>query len=130
MNAPQLSLAALITARIDAKAAEDRAIANRRQIDEMIAAAMPGEDEGTVSDTIGAYKVSVARKVTRSVNTETLTAVWPTLPQSVQAAFRWKADLDIKQLRALESVAPDQYRLAAAHVTTKPASPTITIKES
>lgn len=132
MNAPTqaLSLIELAEAYRVAKHQEDQAIATRRQIGEMIAQSMPGADEGTVSDTVGGLKVSVARGLTRSVDTDTLTVAWPSLPPAVQAAFKWKAGLDLKQLRALESVAPDQYALAAAHVTAKPSAPTITVKEA
>ena len=131
MNAPiALSLIELAQAYRTAKAEEDRAIANRRQLGEMIAQAMPGAAEGTTSDTAGEFKISVARGLTRNVDTDTLTAAWPGLPPTVQAAFKWKASVDLKQLRALESIAPDQYALAAAHITAKPSAPTITVKES
>jgi hypothetical protein len=132
MNAPAqaLSLIELAEAYRIAKHQEDLAIATRRQIGELIAQSLPGTDEGTVTETVGSLKVSVARGLTRSVDSDTLTAAWTTLPPAVQAAFKWKAGLDLKQLRALESVAPDQYALAAAHVTAKPSSPTITVKEA
>ena len=84
-------------------------------------------DEGTVSDKDSG--VSVAYKVTRSVDTEALRTGWASLSPETQAAFKWSASVDTKTLKAFQLANPEAYKAVARFVTTKPAKPSISIKE-
>ena len=53
---------------------------------------------------------------------------WDTLPGRVQAAFTWKADVSITNLRAMEKAAPLDYAKALHYITTSPAKPSVKIE--
>jgi hypothetical protein len=113
-----------------AKAAETKAIERRRNIDAMLVDAMVIDgDEGTMSEKYPTLKVSVTKKLTRTVDTDALTAAWDHLPEKAREAFKWKADLDIKKMRAIQDVAPNLYAELAQFVTTKLASPAVKVEE-
>ena len=123
----KISLAALVAARVEAKRAEDLAVASRRDIDAQIAERLARADkpEGAVSEKLDGFKVTVTYGVTRKVDTDALSAAWATLPQSVLAAFKWKAEASTTELRKL---APADAAAAAAYYTTSPASPQVRIE--
>lgn len=130
MNAP-LTLQQLAAAWRQAKADEHAANARRVEIEHQICAAMPAQTaEDTVKAAFDDCVVRVTYKVSRSVDTEGLTAVWQALPDAAQKAFRWKAELNLKQLRALQELLPDEYRRVAAFIEAKPAKPAVTIEEA
>ena len=122
-----ISISELIAARIAAKRAEDDAVLARREIDEQITNILRPADklEGTVSEKAGEYKISVVYKLSRSVSTEDLQKVWDKLTAEQQGAFKWKADVSVSALRKLDDKA-----MAAVSklITSKPASPSITIE--
>ena len=113
----------LVAALAAAKAEEEQARQRRLQIEEEILALMPSKDEGTVTDKDAG--ITVTYKLTRTVDTEALQARWLELSAAAQAAFRWKAEVDLRALRTLDEA---DYKLAAAYITTKPAKPTVTIR--
>lgn len=122
-------LSALAAAWRSAKADEDQARARRLEIENQLLAAYPVTGvEGTTHADVPGFKVTMTQRLTRSVNTEALQAEWPVLPPVVREAFRWSADLDLRQYRALESANPDAYRLAADFVVAKPAKPTVKVE--
>jgi hypothetical protein len=117
----------LIAARLEAKRAEDAAVQARREIDEQITNLLRPADklEGTVSEKTGEYKVSVTYKLSRTVSTEDLQKAWDKLTAEQQGAFKWKADVSVAALRKLD----DKAQLGVSKfITSKPASPTITIE--
>ena len=122
------TLEQLITARIAAKREEDAAIAERRRIDGEIAEILkdPAKPEGTISQKVESLgvKVGVTYKITRSVDSKKLQADWDKLTAGAQAAFRWKPDVSVSELRKLEG--PDA-AAAAIYITAKPASPSVDI---
>lgn len=123
------TMAELRTAWLAAKEAETLANAERRAIEDAIVSLMPGTGhEGTVTDK--EHGVSVTYKATRKADTERLQDHWLELPCNVRAAFRWKADVDTKHLRALQELDATGYAAAAAFITTTPAKPAISIKEA
>ena len=117
----------LKAAWLDAKKAEAQANATRLAIEAAILTHFMPTDEGTVSDKDS--DVSVAYKVTRSVDTEALRAGWSSLSPETQAAFKWSASVDTKTLKAFQLANPEAYKAVARFVTTKPAKPSISIKE-
>ena len=122
-----ITLHELIAARLTAKRLEDTAVAARRDVDEMIANHLRPSDkvEGTVSEKVGDFKISVTYKLSRAVATDELQKAWDKLSAELQAAFKWKADISVSALRKLES--KDQ-TVASKFLTSKPATPTISIE--
>jgi hypothetical protein len=121
------TLEQLITARLAAKRDEDTAVAARRALDGQIAELLkdPAKVEGTVSQKIEGYKISVTYAVTRKADADRLQKEWDKLPASVAAAFRWKPEVSTTELRKLEGI---DATVAASFITTTPASASIKIE--
>lgn len=124
---PELPIAIMVQALRQAKDAEAKAVEHRRAIEAQIVSlyAAPDGGEGTVKDD----EFSITYKATRAVDTDALQKAWGTLSPNTQKAFKWKADVDLKQLRALVDLDPDNAYQAQGFITTKPAKPTISLKE-
>ncbi len=122
-----MTLTQLIAARIAAKRIEDQAVADRRDLDKQIAELLkdPNKPEGAISQKADGYKVTVTYKVDRKVDSEKLQAAWSKLSAAASAAFKWKADVSVTELRKLEG--PDA-AAAAVFITSQPASPSIKIE--
>jgi hypothetical protein len=121
------TLEQLSTARLAAKRDEDAAVAARRALDGQIAELLkdPAKVEGTVSQKVEGYKISVTYAVTRKADADKLQKEWDKLPASVAAAFRWKPEVSTTELRKLEGI---DATVAASFITTTPASPSIKIE--
>lgn len=129
MNAT-INIETLAAAWLAAKAAEDTAKAERYRIEKDIAALLPAKDEGTAHADLDGLKLAVTYKLTRKVDADKLQQGWNTLPATVQAAFSWKPDVSITQLRALEKAAPQDYATALQFITTSPANkPSIKVEQ-
>jgi hypothetical protein len=117
----------LVELRITAKKNEDDAIAHRRGIDDQIAALMrdPTKPEGTVSKNLGTRKLSVQYGITRKVNSEVLGAAWMDLPEAVQGAFKWSADVAVKNLKALDAKLTLE---AAQFIESKASTPSVKLE--
>lgn len=125
---PKLAtLEALINKRIAAKREEDLSIAHRRCIDAEILARItpPASGEGSVTTKVGDWKLGASFGLDRKADTEAVQADWTTLPATVQAAFRFKAEPDVKVLKALSD---EDKLIAAKYITTKPASTSIKLE--
>jgi hypothetical protein len=120
------TLDALIQERIFVKGEEDKLAERRRGIDAKIVL-LCGEHnaEGTVTKKTEGHKVSVTFGITRKVDTENLRLGWDALTPAAQAAFRWKAEAAVPQLRALS---PENLTAVAKFIESKPASPSIKIE--
>jgi hypothetical protein len=121
------TLEQLITARLAAKRDEDAAVAARRALDGQIAELLkdPAKVEGTISQKIEGYKISVTYAVSRKADADKLQKEWDKLPASVAAAFRWKPEVSTTELRKLEGI---DATVASSFITTTPASPSIKIE--
>ena len=111
-----------------AKLAQRKADLESSIIDAM-KANTPLPTEGTRTDSVGSYKVSVACKLNRKVDFER----WVEISGDVadeDSPMRYKAELDTKKARELEKYKPEVWALISRCVTTSPAKPTITIKEA
>ena len=110
-----------------AKMAEETAKKNRIDIENKILAlyATPDGGEGTHND----EEFSIAWKLTRTVDAEALSAEFEMLGANVQKAFRWKPEVDLRQLRALQDLDAAAYAEAAKFFTSKPAKPSVTLKD-
>ena len=116
----------LKTAWLAAKHAEKTANEERLAVEQAILALMPEQTEGTVTDKDTG--ISVAFKVTRKVSTEALQNDWMHLSQTVQSAFTWKADVSVKQIKAIQELDPAAFAVAAKYLTSTPAKPSISVK--
>ena len=122
-----MTITELTAALKAAKAAEEKAKADRLDIEDQMVAlfAKPVTGEGTHND----EEFSITWKLNRTVDTDKLSAAYETLPVNVQRAFRWKAEVELKNLRALTELDPTSYLAAAEFITSKPAKPSITLKD-
>lgn len=122
-----MTITELTAALKAAKAAEDNAKALRLEIEGKIVAlyAKPATGEGTHND----EEFSITWKLIRTVDTEKLSAGYESLPVNAQRAFRWKAEVELKNLRALAELDPVSYSAAAEYITSKPAKPSIDLKD-
>ena len=72
---------------------------------------------------------TITTKMTRAVDTEALQDAWGSLPANAQKAFKWKAEIDLKNYRSIQEMDAESFTTLAKFVTSKPAKPTITIKD-
>jgi hypothetical protein len=121
---PNATLQQLKAAWLAAKQAERAAAEERLAIEQAIVALLPSDSEGTVKDEESG--VTVTYRYTRKVDTAAVQADWMRLPEKVQAAFRWSADVDTRRLKDLD---PESFAIAAKYITTTPAKPTISLKD-
>jgi hypothetical protein len=123
-----LTISELVAARISAKRAEDEAIAERRGLDAQLAEMLkdPNKPEGSISQKLEGLgvKLTVTYKINRSVDGKKLQADWDKLTAGAQAAFKWKPDVSVSELRKLEG--PDA-TVAAIYITAKPGAPSVEI---
>ena len=87
--------------------------------------AKPANGEGTHND----EEFKITWKINRTVDTAKVQVSWDSMNTNAQKAFRWKAEVDLTQLRALADLDPGAYAQAAAYITSKPAKPTIELKD-
>lgn len=120
-------LSSLLKQRLEAKAKEDAAIEERRKIDVQIVALMkqPDDGEGSVSEKTETGKVSVTFGIDRKADTDSLATQWGELSDAVKGAFRWKAEVNTKEFKALSDADRD---IAAGFVESKPKSPTVKVE--
>jgi hypothetical protein len=122
-----MTITELTAALKAAKAAEEKAKATRLDIETQMVAlfAKPVTGEGTHND----EDFSITWKLNRTVDTDKLSAAYESLPANAQRAFRWKAEVELKNLRALAELDPVSYSAVAEFITSKPAKPTIELKD-
>lgn len=124
-----LTISQLVAARISAKQAEDEAIAERRRIDEQLAELLkdPNKPEGAISQKLEdlGLKLTITYKINRSVDAKKLQAEWDKLSAGAQAAFKWKPEVSVSELRKLEGI---DATVAATYITSKPGAPGVEIQ--
>ena len=117
-----------------AKQAEADAIADRREVEEQIVAAI-GElpDEGTAKAEAGDYVIKVTCSLSRRVDTNKLDELISSgaiRPEIGKRLVRWKPELETRELRYLEANEPDLYTVAAQAITAKPSKPAVKVEEA
>lgn len=121
------ALKELAQKRVLAKKAEDEAAAARKEIDNQIAALLAKADltEGTATEKLEGFKVSVTYNVNRKVDTKKLQSDWAKLPAAVQAAINWKAELSTTVFRTLDQ---DAVLALSTYMESKPATPSVKVE--
>jgi hypothetical protein len=110
-----------------AKSDENAAKAERIRLEGLIEAqfAKPDGGEGTHND----EEFKITWKLNRTVDTSKVQDAWDGLFKNAQRAFRWKAEVDLSHLRALNELDAVAYAQAAEFITSKPAKPSIELKD-
>ena len=123
-----IDINALKSIWLSAKAAEDSAKAMRLDAENAILAHFPSDKaEGSITD--ADHGITVSYKLTRAVDSEGVQQIWNDLSANAQKAFKVKFDLDLKQYRAIQDLDPKSFTELAKFVTSKPAKPSISMKE-
>ena len=122
-----MTISNLVEQLRQAKLAENEAKAERLRIEGLITEqfAKPESNEGTHND----EDFSITWKLNRTVNTDQLAADYEDLPTNAKNAFRWKAEVNLAYLRTLADIDPAAYNKAAVFITSKPAKPSIELKD-
>jgi hypothetical protein len=118
-----MPIAELTIALRQAKLAESIAKTERLRLEELIEKQFTKPDGGEGSHTD--EEVKITWKINRTVDTAAVQAGWDSLTANAQKAFRWKADVDLTQFRALKDLDSAAYAQAAEFITSKPAKPSI-----
>ena len=134
MNAPLKNpviptLATLSQLLLIAKAQEQKAKEERMALEQQILDLVGSKEEGTTTAEADGYRIKTVGKLTRSIDTNAVQADWDNLDPAIQKCIKWKADIDTKNLRSLESMRDDLVPVIAKYMTTKPAKPSVTIEE-
>jgi hypothetical protein len=111
-----------------AKAKESEATAERIAAEEQIAGLLPTKDEGTVMTTTDQVKVSVTYSLRRTVDEAALDAVRKALPPALfSRLFRFKPDINVRELKYVQSNEPEFYAALAQAVITRPSKPSVRV---
>ena len=122
-----MTISNLVEQLRQAKLAENEAKAERLRIEGLITEqfAKPESNEGTHTD----EEFTITWKLNRTVNSDQLAADYEDLPTNAKNAFRWKAEVNLAFLRALADIDPAAYNKVAVFITSKPAKPSIELKD-
>ena len=116
----------LAEALATAKAAEDKARAERIRIESEICEYVNLPAEGTAHAEDAGWKITVTAKINRTLDEMKLRQIAHQIPDDVGAkVIRWKPDLVLKELRSVQEYRPDVYEVLASAITTKPAKPAV-----
>lgn len=122
-----MNIQELLSGIRDAKLAEATAKAKRLALEDQVFALCAAD--APVEGTLKGEGFSITYKLNRSVDTDRLFAAYETLSANAKKAFRFKAEVSLTQYRALEEMDSAGFSTVADFVTTKPAKPSIEIKE-
>jgi len=117
-------------ALIQAKAAEQQA-QHARLVAELEVLDLLGDinGEGTTKVDAGAYKLTVRTAMNRAIDRDVLCQIAPEIPEPIaKRLFRWKPELDLKELRYIQSNEPALYGIVAQAITMKSAKPAIVVE--
>ena len=111
-----------------AKSAEDEARGRRVEIEADLLLHSQPVAEGTDRVDTAATRLAVTYGVRRKVDSDALSDVWGALSDIGRKCFRWSADVDLKQLRAVQTVTPELYAQLAQFITATPAKPAVKVE--
>ncbi|WP_066018131.1 DUF7173 family protein [Endozoicomonas atrinae] len=104
-----------------AKIAEQNARDHRLAIEQQLSEVVGVKDEGSHTLKGDYYKVTTSAGYTRTLDEKKWGEIKDSLPASLaNNLVRTKVELNIKQLKSLQSLDPAQYNIVAEAVTTKP----------
>ena len=87
------------------------------------------EVEGTHKSSAGAYTVTVRSSMNRTLDRDVLVQIAPQIPEQIaKRLFRWKPELELRELRYIQDNEPELYGIVAQAITMKPAKPSISVE--
>lgn len=116
---------------LEAKEAERKAVEARREIEDQLIADLSVDDSKDGSKTYkpDGYKVKVTTRLNRRVDSESLIDLAASAGignDHLQALFRWKPELNLREWQA---ASPEITKHLEAAITTKPGRPSFAITE-
>ena len=123
-------LSVLVNELMIAKSEEAKAKKERIMLEEGIAALLPGEDEGSITekDDFHKFKVTVTRKFNRSLDSKVYSEEKTNIPPDLDPVIM-TPKLDLKRLRAIESANPPLFAICQKFITVKPAKVAVKVVE-
>jgi hypothetical protein len=123
------TIAAACRLLAEAKAAEAKATAVRIGAEQALLAFLPVKAEGSVSQRIGQWKVTVTFPMNRTIDAAALEAVRAEVPEALfERAIEYRPSLVIAGLTYLRSNEPETYALLAQAITAKPGKPGVKLE--
>lgn len=124
------SISTTVKAWIHAKHAETQAIEHRRQLEDLLRAALaiPESLDGTLASEHDGYEIKFVGRMNRKIDDGKLQEIAAEHGTSLHLAtlFRWKPEIDAKAWKAAD---PSITTPLLAAITTTPGRPTLSIKE-
>jgi hypothetical protein len=113
-----------------ARVAEDAANARRLRAEAAVLVCLGKlPEEGTHKEQLGPWQLVITTSIRRTVDAEALAAIAPRIPEAIgRRLIRWKPDLQMRELRYVQSNEPEIYALLAQVITAKPAKPSIKLE--
>jgi hypothetical protein len=121
------AVANLVASLKQAKQAEALASNHRLAIEAQIVALFPPQ---TGEATVKQDDLTITYKTTRSIDSAGVQQAWNDLSKNAQTAFKVKFDLDLKNYRAINELDAVTAAIVNQFITSKPAKPTLTLKET
>lgn len=121
------AIANLIATLKQAKQDEAKANEYRLSIEAQIVALFPPQ---TGEATVKQDDLTITYKTTRSIDSAGVQQAWNDLSKNAQTAFKVKFDLDLKNYRAINELDAVTAAIVNKFITSKPAKPTLTLKET
>lgn len=122
------SLSYLSKSWLEAKAAEDNARNWRISLEQEMESLIPGPEEGSATKTEDHYKITLTRKYTRTIDHDICdeAIMRGLVPSDI---IRYKPELNMKVLRAIETANPAAFKACEKFITIKPAKTAVKVEE-
>jgi hypothetical protein len=104
---------------LDAKSDEQKANARRLKIEKELTAALDAKDEGSITQKLDGYKVTLTQPVRRSVDAEMWESVKYKIPEEMRPV-KTKLEADASGMKWLAENEPSFWAAVAPAFTTKP----------
>lgn len=112
-----------------AKAAEDQARNERLSAEKEVLRLVGFKEEGTTSAKTAWYKVKTVGKLNRSIVANRLSEVQSLVPTAIfEQVIRYKPELSLSGLRAVEKANPGIYQVLVRAIVTKPAKASVSVE--
>lgn len=114
---------------IDAKAAERAANKARLEAEVELVSLIDHLDEGTSKTEVGAYKITITGKMTRTLDAAQVATLDAQIPAEIlRRVIEYRPTLSVREYRYIQENEPEYFKALAACVTTRPAKPSIDVE--
>lgn len=119
----------LLTLKTAEQAASKARLDAETALLDLLKSSAPMPAEGTTHVEDGPVKITVRCSINRTIDRDQLCQIANDIPEATgKRLFKWKPELDLKELRYVESNEPQIYALVATAITAKPAKPSISVE--